>query len=103
MEFTEAQENTFNQLSDAAAHQAKACEMTLVIASKVAHSLADFVIVRRPSTIEEITDFIQRMLATNPNIVGSTVAFEPDAFPVLPRNTNDGTLSPLIFFGRQKP
>ncbi|MDR3109293.1 MAG: response regulator [Planctomycetaceae bacterium] len=91
-----AREDTFLDLANAVGHQAKACEMTLMTASKVAHGLADFMIVRQPDSIDEITAFIHRMLATNPNIIGSTVAFEPDAFPNLQRQTQDGTLSPYL-------
>ncbi|GHT41721.1 hypothetical protein FACS189443_3870 [Planctomycetales bacterium] len=96
MELAAAREDTFGDLADAVAHQAKSCEMALVTVSKVAHSLADFMIVRQPDTVEEITGFIRQLLETNPNIVGSTVAFEPDAFPKLPRTTTDGTLSPYL-------
>ncbi|GHT13428.1 hypothetical protein FACS1894170_09410 [Planctomycetales bacterium] len=96
MELTAARKDAFDDLANAVAHQAKACEMTLMTVSKVAHGLADFMIVRNPDSIDEITAFIKQMLITNPSIIGSTVAFQPDAFPVLPRQTQDGTLSPYL-------
>jgi signal transduction histidine kinase/DNA-binding response OmpR family regulator len=81
MELKTATASTYRYLAESTAHHARTCEVVLLSSSTAAHGLADYVTVRRPDSLEQITGYIRRMLENNPSIVGSTVAYEPDAFP----------------------
>jgi signal transduction histidine kinase/CheY-like chemotaxis protein len=97
MGLSAARNTAFHDLTESAARHAKTCEMNLMTTAKVAHGLADYVIIERPNSVEQITTFLRRKLETNPNITRCVIAFEPDAFPDLPRKSNDGYLSPFVY------
>ncbi|MDR3110447.1 MAG: HAMP domain-containing protein, partial [Planctomycetaceae bacterium] len=97
MGLTTARRTAFHDLSESVARYANTCEMSLMTTAKVAHGLADYVIIERPDSIEQIKTFIRRKLETNPNIQGCAIAFEPDVFPNLQRESDDGYLAVFLY------
>ncbi|MDR3199772.1 MAG: response regulator [Planctomycetaceae bacterium] len=89
--------NARRELTVSVTRYAKECEITFAAASKVAHGLANHMTSNSPESIEQITNYIRLILEENPNVVGSTVAFEPHTFPKLPRATKEGRLSPYLY------
>jgi signal transduction histidine kinase/CheY-like chemotaxis protein len=96
MELAATKVNTSHFLEESVARHAQKCEITFAAAAKVAHSLANYMTVRQPESIDQITAFIRLMLEENPNIIGSAVAFPLNSFPNLPRVSADGYLSPYL-------
>ncbi len=56
------------------------CDAIFASASEIAIGIANYMMVQRPKTEAEITDYVRQCLLTHPEIVGSAVAFEPDVF-----------------------
>ena len=84
METAAAVKSTFRLMKETTAHHASECEVIFAAAAKTAHGLADYIVVRRPDSTEQVTAYIRQMLEENPTIIGSTVAFELNTFPNRP-------------------
>ena len=84
METDAAVKSTFRLMAETTAHHASECEVVFAAAAKIAHGLADYIVVRRPDSTEQVTAYIRQMLEENPAIIGSTVAFELNTFPNRP-------------------
>lgn len=76
----ESIENAERFLTELTAKHAALCDGHFGDAARVAGTTADFLSLNRNWTAEKIDEMIRRNLASNPEIVGSCAAFEPNAF-----------------------
>ncbi|MGL6226152.1 MAG: response regulator [Thermoguttaceae bacterium] len=77
-------EQTQRFLIEKTAHHAALCDMVFSNTASVTEGLADYISVSHPTQTDEVTAYIQRILEEYPDIIGSTVAFEPGQFPNFP-------------------
>ncbi|MDR0522059.1 MAG: response regulator [Planctomycetaceae bacterium] len=91
-----AEQAVCDSLTVSAVQRAKICDFQFDSAARTAMTLADFMTLRKPRTLEQIKQWQEQILRRNPQVIGTAVAFEPTAFTHIPRESKDGTLSPYL-------